>query len=208
MKRSLHPRGFTLVEVLIALALLSLILLGLTGALRTFADSAARIETRAWRSDDVRLVSALLREALGNAAAINILLPGNQAVVKAFSGGEDQIEWVGVLPARHGLGGLHHLRLQIGQDRSLQLTMAPLMGENRPADWQLGRSRALVYELDQFSLRYQGAGQQVWLPAWTDTTVLPARVSVQIAASGEIWPPLIVSLLAAERSLDPNLVVR
>ena len=208
MRGSRRFRGFTLVEVLIALALLSLILLGLTGALRTFADSAARIETRAWRSDDVRLVSALLRETLSTAAATNILLPGNQAVVKAFSGSENQIEWVGALPARHGLGGLHHLRLQIGQDRSLQLSMAPLIGENKPADWQLARSRALVDELDQFSLRYQGAGQQVWLPAWTDTKVLPARVSVQIAAAGEVWPPLIVSLLEAERSLDPNLVVR
>lgn len=208
MKRSLRALGFTLVEVLIALALLSLILLGLTAALRTFADSATRIEARAWRSDDVRLVSALLREALSNAAAINILLPGNQAVVKAFAGGEQQIEWIGVLPARHGLGGLHHLRLQLDSQRNLQLSMAPLIGENKPADWQLARSRVLVYALDHFSLRYQGVGQQAWLPAWTDTTVLPARVSVQIAAAGEHWPPLIVSLLAAERSVDPNLVVR
>lgn len=60
-----RARGFTLIEVVVALTLLAVILAGLIGALATFARSASRIDERTLASDDVRLVYAFLRQSLG-----------------------------------------------------------------------------------------------------------------------------------------------
>ena len=58
-------RGFTLVEVLIALVLLSLLMLVLTSALRSMGQVEARVEQRIEAADDFRLATQLLGEVLG-----------------------------------------------------------------------------------------------------------------------------------------------
>ena len=45
-------RGFTLVEVLVAMVLLSLLMLALTGALRAMGQTEERVEQRVAAADD------------------------------------------------------------------------------------------------------------------------------------------------------------
>ena len=65
---SRRPRGFTLIEVVVALALLAVILAGLVSALVTFAKSAERADARILAGDDVRLVYAFLQQSLAEAS--------------------------------------------------------------------------------------------------------------------------------------------
>ena len=60
-------RGFTLVEVMVALSILSLLLLATISALRTFGNTQVSVEKLTNRVDEVRTVSGFLRDTLQSA---------------------------------------------------------------------------------------------------------------------------------------------
>ena len=61
--------GFTLVEVLIALSLLSLLMLVLTSAMRSLGQTEERIEQRVEVADNYRTAVNFLQDALGRVSA-------------------------------------------------------------------------------------------------------------------------------------------
>ena len=61
----MHMRGFTLVELLVVMALLSLLMLGLVSALRTMAQTEERIDGRLAQADEFRVTTAFVQEILG-----------------------------------------------------------------------------------------------------------------------------------------------
>ena len=87
-------RGFTLIEVVVALTLLAVILAGLIGALATFARSASRVDERTLASDDVRLVYAFLRQSLGEASPRLRQRPEDSASVSWLQGDDARLEWL------------------------------------------------------------------------------------------------------------------
>ena len=105
-------RGFTLLELLIALALVGLILTLLYGALH-FAS-------RAWDSAEARLdrdtrITALwhyLGDRLRRARAIQAWVPDQRRSDFLFHGEARALEFVTDMPAQLGAGGLYILRLQ------------------------------------------------------------------------------------------------
>ena len=106
-------RGFTLVELLVALVVLSLLMVGLMGAMRTLGQSADRIETRLRALDEQRVAQHFLREVLSRAAPVRPpASAGSDQGRLLFRAQADQLEWIGVMPARAGAGGLYHFRLQ------------------------------------------------------------------------------------------------
>src|SRR5450830_1504104 len=105
-------RGFTLVELLVAMSLLSLVMLALVSALRTAAQTEERVDRKLQSADELRLVSSFLREVLGRISVQKTPLVKQAGDSPYFFRGEpNEISWLGVLPARHGVGGRHHLRL-------------------------------------------------------------------------------------------------
>ena len=76
-------RGFTLVEVLVALAIFSLVMLTVVTGFRTLGNTASTIDRMTDRIDEVRSVSGFLRDALEN------------SVVGAASGGGDALGFGG-----------------------------------------------------------------------------------------------------------------
>ena len=53
--------GFTLVEMLVALTLMSLVMLGMASAIRTMAQTEERIDVRVDRADEMRVASGFIR---------------------------------------------------------------------------------------------------------------------------------------------------
>jgi general secretion pathway protein J len=192
--------GFTLVEVVVALTLLSLVLLGLVSALRSFGQTSARLEAQTLVVDDLRLVSALLQRTISRASSRKYQDPADQVVRTWFAGDADGLVWLGQVPARHGTGGLNHLRLFIGgksaaNDRNrLFLQMSPYTSdENRP-DWNALEARILLDDIDSLHLQYQGVGETDWLNSWSEPEVLPGLVRLVAAVRGRSWPPIVIRL--------------
>lgn len=196
-----RARGFTLVEVVVALTLLSLLLLGLVSALRSFGQTGTRLEMQTLANDDLRLVSALMQRTIARSSPRLRADTADEATHLWFQGGADQLEWLGQMPARNGAGGLTHLRLELAADGGLMLHMAPFDGDERSPDWSLIEARMLLDHVDALSLQYQGideSGAEVWFDDWLEQEGLPVLVQLAITVRGRPWPPLVVRMESGE----------
>ena len=213
-----RPRGFTLVEVLVAMVLLSLLMLALTGALRAMGQTEERVEQRVAAADDYRAAVNLLNDVLGQVSARRF--PSQQAgtppQMPFFQATPDALAWVGVMPARYGLGGRHYLRLAVepgeGGSGQLVLRYAPWSGAPTFDAWPQAQARVLAAPVQSLALRYQEPASGGWSPVWPPpgvplntlpSTRLPGAVALQIDGAQPAWPPLVVPLRAT-RTSDPS----
>ncbi|MDR0702874.1 MAG: prepilin-type N-terminal cleavage/methylation domain-containing protein [Azoarcus sp.] len=204
-------RGFTLVEVIIALALISLIMLGLVSAFATLGKTAARLDEHAGRSGREWLVGELLRATLSSAIGqIKYTLPDQRQTIY-FRGDTATVQWLGSMPARHGAGGLHLFMLGLescaGRSRSsmcLALRYTPYVREDSSARVAASpQTQVLAENVSDFRIAYQSHParvdeQAVWRGDWTDADKLPARVRIELAVGGAPWPPMAAPLGAID----------
>lgn len=209
--------GFTLVEVLIALVLLSLLMLVLTGALRSMGQVEERIEQRIEQADDFRLASQLLSAVLARVSARKHLLDADPGATQVpfFEAGPDSLAWIGVMPARFGLGGRHYMRLMLEPGMAggqLVLRYAPWTGEPGFSDWELASAQVLAAPVQALSLRYQEPISGEWAELWPPPglmlhelppNLLPLAVSVQVKGLVPDWPPLVLPITATRSSDGP-----
>ena len=206
-----RPAGFTLVEMLIALVLLSLLMLVLTSALRSMGQVEERIEERIEQADDFRLASQLLAGVLARVSARRHALDAELggAQVPFFEAGPDSLAWIGVMPARFGLGGRHYMRLALEHGAAgaqLVLRYAPWTGEPGFAAWNQADAQVLAAPVQALFLRYQepvsGAWTEVWPPPGLmlndlPPNLLPVAVTIQVAGPVPDWPPMVLPVMAA-----------
>lgn len=202
---AMRSQGFTLVEVIVSLTLVALIMLALVSALASFGDSGSRLEQRALKSDDLKLVHGLLRQSLSAAAPHQHVRASDQVATVWLKGERAGMEWLGLMPARHGAGGLYHMRLRV--DRSfdqdvLFLDYHPYLGAQHVLDWSQAVSHQLMAGQLEVEFAYMRAGASEWLATWEDPVVLPGYVRFSVTRDGDRWPDLIVRLLAAEKGVD------
>ncbi|MDR2153680.1 MAG: prepilin-type N-terminal cleavage/methylation domain-containing protein [Burkholderiaceae bacterium] len=214
--RRLH--GFTLIEVLIALSLLSLLMLVLTGAMRSMGQTEERVDARIQAADDYRAAVDLLQRVLGRVSArrFRSVNADGPSEMPFFEAGPNSLAWIGVMPARFGTGGRHYLRLAVepGADGSGQLVLryAPWSGEPGFANWGQAGVQVLAAPVSALALHYKEPASGQWTPVWPPPglpfnelpqTLLPSAVALQIDSPGFIWPPLIAAV-APTRLSDPS----
>lgn len=215
-----RQRGFTLLEVVVALSLLSLLLLTMTAAFRGLAQTSARLERNTLASEDMRVVSALLQRTVGMAAAHPDARAADGSLKIRFDGGPDALTWLAPLPAREGVGGLTHLDLrseQVAGTTALVLRIAPYSNFDphtvpaglfqagaitaEPA-WSSLPPRPLIEALTGLEIRYRGLGESDWQTHWRETDTLPGHVKFSLQTDGRDWPPLVIALAAATPRAD------
>lgn len=203
MKMLRSSRGFTLVEVLVATALLSLVMLGLLTAMRSFAQTETRIDERIRIDDDLRVGARFLQTLMSTVSPR--LRPTSAGVVKQidFAGRADSMRWIGVMPARHGAGGLYRFHLYLrpasaGEPAAVMLDFAPyVVGFDAPLDPAAVQSRVMLAGVGELRLRYQDdlrSGEQ-WLADWPHPDRLPKRIGLSVAGTTHPWPELLVGVL-------------
>lgn len=209
-------RGFTLVEVLIALVLLSLLMLALTGALRAMGQTEERVEQRIAVADDYRAAVHFLGDVLGQVSARRFATQQADAPSQTpfFQAAPDALAWIGVMPARHGLGGRHYMRLGVEPGPNggqLVLRYAPWTGAPTFSAWDQAAAQILAAPVQSLSLRYQEPVSGGWSPVWPPPdmsfnalppTQLPGAIALQIDGPQPAWPPLVVGVRATRLS-DP-----
>lgn len=193
--------GFTLVEMLVVLALLSLIVLAMASALRSTAQLEERADERLQRTDEMRTVNRFLHAVLGRISARKTSAPVPEgASPYFFAGAPGSISWVGVMPAQFGAGGRYHFRLGVeqspGQQPALVLRFAPWTDAASAPDWSQTQSHALLEPVSAFSIQYEDASADPpqWLPAWNNPKRLPERVLITLQTPAGDWPPIVIAL--------------
>lgn len=194
LSKPARARGMTLIEVIVAMAVLSLIVLVLGASLRGMAQSAQRIDERVDGIDEMRVAAAFLREVFGRVIESRPAPPGQRP---PFTASPQEVVWVAVMPARFGAAGRHHFRLALEPAAdgtpALVLRYAPWLDETTAPDWPQAGARVLVHQVERLQLGYGGDGMGAgWLPDWTDAERLPPRLRLDLATASLAWPPLVL----------------
>jgi len=124
MQRLSLQRGFTLLELLIALALIGLMVVLLFGALRFSSNAWASTEQRTERDAGMRLVYQYLADRMEQARPVTAYVESQGEEVFFFIGMDTAVEFVSLMSAQVGGGGLYIIRLQErGSGSSKQLLL-------------------------------------------------------------------------------------
>lgn len=114
-RRGCRERGFTLVELLIAIALTGLILVILFSGFRIASRSWDAVELRSTRNSELRLVRGFIQRSLRQLRGVSYDSPDGSR--QLFSGDRQAIEFVTPMTGYLGLGGLYILRLEYLDNR-------------------------------------------------------------------------------------------
>lgn len=193
--------GFSLVELIVSLALFAMILALLPGAFRTGKrgwETAAVIEQVAIAEASAEF----LRHRLAEATPFFDRDESGQARI-AFSGGSQQLTFVA--PSQSGPSGGGFYRWSIatapaGQSSDLMLTMTPFAASQTgiaPA----ATERVLLSGIRALRIRYFGAdeagGEPLWAGEWRGQYELPQLIEIEAETSNSksaLFRPLRVAL--------------
>lgn len=201
--RKKHQTGFTLLEVLIALVLLSMMMVAVVAAMRTFGNTKATLETVTGRIDEIRLVSDFLRNSLEG--TLPVVRVGGSAIDGQFEGGTGDtffsgnthsMVWVAPMVAGANLGGTFVMRLRRVDDR-LELSWRPYQRNFAEFEEAELTPRVLLDSVEQFSISYRASHGGDWLEEWGGHQFIPAAVRLNIRANERYWPELVIRMAGA-----------
>lgn len=199
MKHDL-TKGFTLLELLIAITLLGLIMASLFGGLRLAARSWDAGEARVDRATHLRAVTRFLKNELNSIYPMRWKKATTPAL--AFVGEKDSIQFIGQLPDHFGVGGLRLISFSMeSKDKTQTLIMKSAPRHTDDVDFsslEAAEKTTLMEDVEVMEISYFGAetleAEPKWYPRWQDPQRLPAliKVSLKPRASAN-WPELVIA---------------
>lgn len=201
-RNRMRHNGFTLLEVLIATALLAVMMTLLLGGMRIGADSWEQGERLADRASRLLVTDNFFRSHLSDLKPLFETATQAGAIgappKPVFSGGPALLEYAGTLPPQVR-GGLYKFRLYLAEEgdrRDLKLSMRPFSSADNSRDEPV--EDVLVLEnVESLRLTYfkKGAAgaESVWVEEWREN-FLPSLIRIEIGLRGEpAWPAIQVS---------------
>lgn len=195
-----HESGFTLLEILVAITVLALLIVGLNQGVRSGFAFWSMQTRRSGETAELDTTARLLRglftdvpvQATGGSAA------GAAPVAIGFEGGADRLDLVGDLPTGFGDSRRADIKLSL-RDGRVVLAWTPHRHEQtagaspQPAEIELMRGvQALEFA---YWGDPTGAGRAAWIAQW-DGPALPQLIRVRLRfakGDGRRWPDLVAA---------------
>lgn len=178
--------GFTLLEMMIALVLLSLIMTILFSGLRLGVSSWDAAERVVAETAEQELALRLIERQLAVAMPLMLERQG-QGSRLAFEGDTARVRWAAPLPAHRGGGGLHWLTLELGRTARgeglvLRFRLFHPDTLDAPAD-RVEETELLLAGVSSMEVSYFGRpGNQQngsWFNRWLDGDRLPDLIRMR-----------------------------
>lgn len=218
MRCAHRQRGFTLVELLVALTLLALLAAVLSGSLRLAGRSWEGGDARAAQVDEMRQTQAFLRAQFASALPKRMAKAVDTPLL--FQGDANEIYYVAPLPERVVEGGtqLFHLSLiKDGERNALVLERTYIDPDllDLP-DFREAERTVLAARIAEIRLGYFGhdpdasdSETPTWHDRWDDKQRLPMLIRIDVQPErGPAWPTLVAEPRrapeAACRAWDPT----
>ncbi|MCK9516528.1 MAG: prepilin-type N-terminal cleavage/methylation domain-containing protein [Ottowia sp.] len=195
-----RPRGFTLLELLIALAVTALVVALLFSGYAMIGRAEDRNQQQIDRGENMLLVSGWLQRKLESLRPLAQV--DESGVHTFFSGNAAGALWLAPLPELGAGGGLSVLR--VGPERhadgsvDLVVQALPYNGARMTLDWAAAVSAPLMTDVRSLQWSYQDGASGQWRPEWPGTgDQYPVRVRIQLGDAQGDWPALVVALPGA-----------
>lgn len=209
MKAS-RSNGFTLLELLVAMTLFVVIMVGLVSSLRALAQLDTKIDQRLQRLDEMRASHGFLQSTLSRVSGSVSDAPGAQGKrVVSLIATPNSLEWVGVLPARPNTGGRHFFQLAIAEtdtEKKLVIKVAPYSTDATRPDWAVAQTRVLAANVLNLTIQARGIAPDMrdpseawpagWQNGWPIAGALPEQVRITVTDSQGQWSDWIFALQA------------
>ena len=191
-----RERGFTLLEVVVAIALFALLMTLVYNVLGTSVRAFEAGQTRTDSSESRRVINEFLRGSLSG--AFPLAVARNRDWVLLFEGGEGRLRYVTDLAGHVGIGGMHEIILELErQDEhdALMMRWRPLVFDKAGEVSGEFDSRVLLDRVNDFQLRFFGSEEEdlapAWREAWIAGTQMPLLVELAVTdGEGRAWPAL------------------
>ncbi|CAA9892168.1 General secretion pathway protein J [Candidatus Methylobacter favarea] len=211
MKDCKTSQGFTLIEVLIAMTLLSIMVVLLFTSLKICADSWEKGETKITEVNEVAVVYNFFQRHLSTARPLlNDFTPEGE--ILSFQGKTRSMQFVSAFPASAGRAGLQMFSVELqkeDKDQVIKVAVIPYFpeaeDEQRPAD-----EVVLIRRVSDFELAYFGAdqesGESHWQDEWLEKNIQPQLVKIRIKPeNGIFWPDMIIELKVVSLHNNPDI---
>jgi general secretion pathway protein J len=209
-KTVFRPAGFTLVEMLLAITLMSMLLALAYGGLRASTRATDRGQVVLEESSGVRMAHQFIRKQLNQMLPLAFLESEDQEEDIIFSGSSDRIRFVAPMPGYLGFGGpqVQELTLEEG-DEGLALVFSHALLQDFEEDSLYERAPIVLLErIDQAQFQFLGVDEEgellPWGNLWEEGAKLPVAVSLGIDFNEEVfvrWPLLTAAVRIDAQSL-------
>lgn len=202
MRRKSSQGGFTLLEMMIAFSMTSLLFLALFSSFNTISRGWDAADRKMLKTEDMRLISEFLRSQLSQAIVVRIK-GEDEPTVYAFEGDNEYVRYAAPLQPLQHQGGVYLIELGVGNDsegKKLEMRYAPYRPDMTWEDAFEGMEPVLVYGgLSSVQFEYFAAesvdDDPRWETDWVDQTVYPLLLKLIIEDNeGQVWPELVVDL--------------
>lgn len=205
-----RARGFTLIEILLAIMLLAMLLGGAYAGIRTVTRATRAGQAEIDRTNKLRVTQEFLRRELSQTLAL-AYDKDTAGKLTVFAGKSDQIVFVAPMPGYLGHGGPYVQQLAIERDgRTRKLTFRHMMFNGYTKDGHDKVDKAepviLIENIDDAAFEYRGLDDTGklgdWGDEWKRNGAAPQLVRLKLRftrESHQTWPELTIPVM-----LDPS----
>lgn len=204
--------GFTLIEVLIAMTLLSVMVVLLFSSLKIAAESWNAGENKTAQVNEKAVVYQFFKRHITTIRPLPFLNEEQNFAAEAqqaFQGFTQSLRFVSALPASSARKGLQvfTLALDPANSKKLLVTLTPYRPE---AGLEIGKPEVLLENIAELKFAYFGKTEDVaemmWRDEWSVADRLPGLIKVSIKLDdGSYWPDMVFALKITQ-AISPETI--
>jgi general secretion pathway protein J len=197
-------QGFTLIEVLIAMTLMSVMLAVLFGSMKICAESWEKGENKIADVNETAVVYQFFQQHLTTTIPLWDDF-SNEEKMLSFQGTKESLQFVSGFPASAKKSGLQLFKIKYLNDKEggyIEVAIKPFFpSQEKDKEEDSGDSVNLISGVTNLTVSYYGIDESqpegYWQDEWTNRENLPKLVKIKIERdSGSPWPDMIFDIKA------------